>query len=284
MSSLSVQVDAVSPTPLTGNSKSTMNPTLKTKFHNLLTRNCIANFVYFVYATIIIVIDFKSQVEATNSFAMGWNSTGGSDYTGAATLFDSPITAQNPYGYGDDYYTQQVSDPYTIAMKNVNTLFVIAASIYMINALQFFTVWPGLVNQKTGEKYRIWDYVMIPEYLNIVEASLYLYTATQYSSEIITGSGRYLDPVTMLGHKLETGASFIELFATFGWTAVWWWTHQRRQGSGITLDDPEFCALILLVSPSFLFVSYSVLVLIDPTNFFSSPLVNSVRVTSWRPS
>lgn len=53
---------------------------------------------------------------------------------------------------------------------------------------------------------------MIPEYLNHIEASLYLWAAVWYQYE----DGLY-GPYTLALHKLETTAAFVELFASFGW-------------------------------------------------------------------
>ena len=53
---------------------------------------------------------------------------------------------------------------------------------------------------------------MIPEYLNINQAGLYLWTATWYSKQDTLG-GYY----TMAVHKIELVASLIGLLAAIGW-------------------------------------------------------------------
>jgi hypothetical protein len=53
---------------------------------------------------------------------------------------------------------------------------------------------------------------MIPEYLNHIEASLYLWSAIWYQRE----DGIY-GYYTLTLHKIETVAAFVELFASFGW-------------------------------------------------------------------
>ena len=53
---------------------------------------------------------------------------------------------------------------------------------------------------------------MIPEYLNVIEATLYLWSAVWYSRE----DGIYGD-FTFRIHVLEITAAFVELFASFGW-------------------------------------------------------------------
>lgn len=56
------------------------------------------------------------------------------------------------------------------------------------------------------------DVVMIPEYLNHIEAGLYLWSAVWYAKE----DGNYGFYTTRL-HIIETTAAFVELFASFGW-------------------------------------------------------------------
>ena len=56
------------------------------------------------------------------------------------------------------------------------------------------------------------DVIMIPEYLNHIEASLYLWSAIWYTKE--DGTWGYY---TTALHQLETVAAFVELFASFGW-------------------------------------------------------------------
>lgn len=53
---------------------------------------------------------------------------------------------------------------------------------------------------------------MIPEYLNHIEAALYLWSAVWYAKE----DGEYGYYTTRL-HIIETTAAFVELFASFGW-------------------------------------------------------------------
>ena len=57
------------------------------------------------------------------------------------------------------------------------------------------------------------DVIMIPEYLNHIEAGLYLWSALWYPHENCDYFGYY----TLTIHKIETVAAFVELFASFGW-------------------------------------------------------------------
>ena len=227
----------------------------------LLGRNSLANFVYLVYACIILVIDFDLSPQAAAAFRTGaWTNVTG-NWTGDGT---------------DDYYYFQSSDAYTTLLSKTNQLFVIAASIHLFNAVQYFLVWPELINPATGTTFSFFSYVMLPEYLNILGASLYLYTAANYDSQLSTGPGRFLDAPTLAAHKIETAAAVIELLAAFAWCYVWWWTHERGPGRGLTLHDPELIALILLVCASFLYVAYNGMLMSTPSNYYASPLATAL--------
>lgn len=56
------------------------------------------------------------------------------------------------------------------------------------------------------------DIVMIPEYLNLIQAVLYLWSATWYPKQDTLG-GYY----TLAIHKIELIASVIGLLAAIGW-------------------------------------------------------------------
>ena len=53
---------------------------------------------------------------------------------------------------------------------------------------------------------------MIPEYLNIIQAMFYLWSATWYSKQETLG-GYY----TMAVHKIEFLAAILGVFAAIGW-------------------------------------------------------------------
>lgn len=164
-----------------------------------------------------------------------------------------PLYFTRPRPFLAQYY-DIVNDPYTQAVAKTNRLFIAAAAIHLFNALQYSLVWPTSenVNPATGKPFRFLSWVQYPEFLNIAEATLYLYTAIMYDKQKVTGVGRYLDAVTLNNHKIELAAALAQLGAAFGWCHVWWKTSVRGPGRGLTLDDPEFIALILVVAPSIL--------------------------------
>lgn len=237
--------------------------TLPQKFARLFTLNSFANFVYLGYASLILVVNYLAQPQADAAFNNSANSTG-------TLLSDDPSTQQ------DDYYYLQLDDPYTREVAKVNRLYLIAGIVHLINAFMYWLVWPLLVNPATGERWRIWDWVLIPEWLNITGASLYLYTASVYPRQQSTGPGMWLDTFTLDNHKIELTAAMVELGAACMWVAVWWATHARGPGRGITADDPEFLALVFLVSPSILYVAYNSCLIENPLNYYWSPQISSV--------
>ena len=202
--------------------------------------------MYLAYTAIILYIDLKAQPDASRLI----NSTG----TGEG---------------GDDYLLPYVDDPYQVAVRQVHQLYLIAAILHVLNALQWACVWLPLINPLTGELWGLLDWVQVPELLNLGEALLYTASAVLYSQQQVVGPGRYLDSTSLLVHKLEFAASLVQLGAAGCWCVVWWHTHERGPGRGLTLDDPEPWALLLVVAPSFLYVAYSARVMTDPQAYIS---------------
>ena len=75
--------------------------------------------------------------------------------------------------------------------------------IHLISAFLYLWAWRG----------RSWfDVILIPDYLNHIEAALYIWSASWYSREETLG-GHY----TLAVHKIELAAATVELVAAFGW-------------------------------------------------------------------
>jgi hypothetical protein len=212
----------------------------------------------------------------------------------------------------DDYNCEVLDSPYTQGVARTNSLFIAAATIHLFSALQcssasscppgsrprplplarpshptasdtapFFAdslVWPfgGHVDPKTGRRYSFFVWMQYPEFLNILGAALYLYTANAYAKKKVTGPGRFLDGDTLAIHKVDAAAAVVELAASFGWLHVWWVTHERGPGRGLTLDDPEFIALALLASAYLLYVPYNAVVVAQPASYFGNPALGAV--------
>ena len=162
-----------------------------------------------------------------------------------------------------------MNDPYTQAVARTNSLFITAASIHLCNALMYSAVWPwsGALNPASGKPWTFLSWVQYPELFNVIEASLLLYSVSMYSKEKVTGLGRYLDATTLTNHKVQLAAALAQLAAALGWWHVFLHTHEHAPGRGLTLDDPEFLALIFVLVPSILYVVYYASVVVDPMNF-----------------
>jgi len=166
----------------------------------------------------------------------------------------------------DDYYgssSSSSSDPttdtaYRQNVASINAVYIIAGIIHLLNAVQYIYAWFPL-------GYGLLTWVMVPEYLNVAGAALYLAAASQYNQAYSSEAARSRI------HVIETIASAIEVGAAFGWTAVWWVTHARGRGRGLTLDDPDFSGNALIIVPSIIYLVYNVNNLRDANNYFTGP-------------
>ena len=82
-------------------------------------------------------------------------------------------------------------------------LFTGLAFVNLIIASLYWWAWRGRSSL---------DVIMIPEYLNHIQAALYIWSAFWYSKQDTIG-GYY----TMAVHYIEMTASFVELSAAIGW-------------------------------------------------------------------
>ena len=135
--------------------------------------------------------------------------------------------------------------------------------IHLFNAFQYIYAWLPL-------GYGLLHPVMIPEYLNVLGAALYLWSASLYNQTVTDWT--YASPATLRVHEIETASSLIEVFAALGWTAVWWLTHARGKGRGLTLDDPDFMGQVLIVVPSIVYFAYNLQNLKDPGSYGTNEL------------
>ncbi len=75
--------------------------------------------------------------------------------------------------------------------------------VHLISAFAYWWAWHD----------RSWrDIIMIPEYLNHIEAGLYIWSSIWYS-RVDTLGGYY----TLAVHKIEMTAALVDLVAAFGW-------------------------------------------------------------------
>lgn len=93
--------------------------------------------------------------------------------------------------------------------------------MHFLNAWMYWWAWKG----------RSWkDPIVYPEYLNVLGALLYLWSAALYPTE-----AGPTDAATLKVHRIETAAAGIEWLACVGWYITWHLTYIRVPGRGYTL-------------------------------------------------
>ena len=152
-------------------------------------------------------------------------------------------------------YIIPIDTKYRQGIASINAVYIVAGVVHLLNAFQYIYAWFPL-------GFGLLSPVMIPEYLNVLGAALYLVGAARYNAAMFDAD------ITHSIHVLETVASLIEVFAAFGWTIVWWFTFVRGPGRGLTLDDPDFTGNALIIIPSIIYFVYNVNNLIDAKNYY----------------
>ncbi|CAF1378348.1 unnamed protein product [Didymodactylos carnosus] len=109
---------------------------------------------------------------------------------------------------------------------------------------------------------------MIPEYLNMIEACLYIWSSSWYSKQ----SETFDDYYSYATHKLECTAGFIDLAACFGWIMSWYRTYTRTIGCGFSFDDPDTFAYSTTTVAACIYISYNLRVLIYPDEYATNHL------------
>jgi len=132
-------------------------------------------------------------------------------------------------------------------------------------------------------------WILIPDYLNVVEATIYVITSSYYNdmdSETYTGisirdpcsrsrencsrAHRCFASTDSLTHRVqnaEFAAAWVELFAAIGWNLQWALTYRRVPGRGWTFDDPDIWANVTIFVPSVMYVVYYWQILADRSTY-----------------
>ncbi len=171
-------------------------------------------------------------------------------------------TRPPPASPEDTLYQQRV--------RGLNALYIAAGVIHLVNAFQYIFAWMPL-------GYGLLHPVMIPEYLNIVGAALYLWSASLYDANLTDyttgadGSVTYGASV-LLTHEIETASALIEVLAAVGWCVVWALAYTPGPSRGYTLDDPDFMGNLLILVPSIIYLVYNVQNLTNPASFGTNSL------------
>ncbi|CAF3033736.1 unnamed protein product [Rotaria socialis] len=224
----------------------------------LRSRYMLANLVYLGYAIGILIIDFNPQVNGSaDSSSVVQNNT----YTTPVvptleqSISNTPLVNRlylekkcshiaHPYIYIGISYSLQLISGFAI--------------VHIVSAFLYWWAWAG----------RSWlDVIMIPEYLNHIEAGLYLWSANWYPKADTMGSY-----YTLAVHKIELTAAIVELFASFGWIMSWYMTYTRTLGRGFTLDDPDVIAFSCTSISSIIYIVYNIQINVDPLQYGTNTL------------
>ncbi|CAF2502390.1 unnamed protein product [Rotaria sp. Silwood2] len=196
-----------------------------------------ANIVYLIYAIGILLIDFSPAI------------TGGKD------PYEDPCVCGNTTV---DNSTEEVGGTNYAAI--VNNMYIGLGVIHVISATLYWWSW----------KDHCWnDVIMLPEYLNHIEAALYLWAAIWYAR---AADEDYYDYYTSTIHIIETVAAFVELYASFGWIMSWYRTYTRTICRGFTLDDPDTVAYTFTTLSSFIYITYNIQILQNPEEYGTNEL------------
>lgn len=146
-----------------------------------------------------------------------------------------------------------------ISLPAQNFGFLILGLVHCCNAAMYVYVW--------YEERSIKSCFLFPDYLNILGAMLYMYTAILYPYEIGTAADgtRFYTKWFLVVRYLEMVASVVELFAAFGWNYQWIVEYSKAYkadrfqtaGRGLTLDDPDIWANITIVLAASFYVYYN---------------------------
>ncbi|CAF3546868.1 unnamed protein product [Rotaria socialis] len=201
----------------------------KRTLHN---RYMLANLVYLSYTIALLVIDFHPSFNATSSDIS--TSTGLSN--DARSMLDQPV----------------------IINMHANRLYIALAGVNILVAFLYVWAWRD----------RSWfDVVLIPEYLNHVQAVLYLWSSLWYAKQKTIG-----DYYAIAVHRIELLASCVELCTSVGWMISWYMTYARALGRGFTFDDPDTMGYLTTTTNTLLYFVYNIQMNIHPEQYGSSQL------------
>jgi hypothetical protein len=135
-----------------------------------------------------------------------------------------------------------------------NKVYFTFAVIHLLNAAQFAWSW---------DEKEFLDWELYPEYINTLEAMLYVFSSTLYG-RLYTSTG--FSPEFYVCRRLEMVASVLEVGASIGWVMVWYKMFVEKfnthllgvPGRGLSLLDPDFHANWSLLLGAGLYVWYNV--------------------------
>lgn len=143
-----------------------------------------------------------------------------------------------------------------------NQIYLIFAVIHLIDAFLYAWSWEG---------YGFLTVEMIPEYLNIIGACLYLYSSTLYDDLYVTDdySSEYSSSFGIC-RTIELTAAIVEVFAAFGWVYTWYLEFLKKLEQsgplphrGMSLFDPDLYANITIIVAAVCYLVYSIQISMD---------------------
>lgn len=151
-------------------------------------------------------------------------------------------TIRSRYFYASVVYVAYTYPMYfnvDFSSEKNNRVYLEFAIVHVVNAFMYAYAWDD-------KKWN--DVELVPEYLNIIEASLYLWSATLYP-KIYTSDDDNAGYAAAFytSRKLELAASAIDVVASFGWVYTWWLGYQKYRalpeptsGRGWTIEGHSF--------------------------------------------
>jgi len=157
-------------------------------------------------------------------------------------------------------------------LDKINQMYLGAAVVHLINATMYIWVWHH-------EGFPFLSVIMIPEVLNMIEASLYITSASMYPSEYsiyvdMTGNETDITNQNDINNvqNIELTASLIDWLASFGWVITWYLTYRRTLGRGYTFDDPDIWANITIWAGTLTYVVYNCQIVNDRSEYGTNVL------------
>ena len=165
--------------------------------------------------------------------------------------------------------------------------YIALASVHLVNAFQYMYLWRPWFAAHARHHTRLFlACVLLPEWLNVLEASLYLRTATSYARvqaapaclASSSNPGWERCPGLLQLHREELVAALVELLASFVWFWSWLATYARAPGRGLTLWDLDCHSSILLVVGSTIYTVYNMQIMRQPESYGSNTLFKSADI------
>jgi len=215
-----------------------------------------ASLVYCVYVYQILAIDYcedlfpRSPLISVNHT----NSSGSSEDTNGFD-YDYEIAPQCK-GSGD---------------TPLNRQYIAASSVHILNGIMYGLVWVPYFRAHPDLTRTRKFFLLLPEFLNIIEASIYVKSASIYGEAYGTCQS-YDCELFQEMHNYETVAASLEMIASFGWLWSWYVSYHPGRGRGVTLWDPDFLGAVGLIIPSIIYVAYNIMNLLRPEEFYDNYL------------